>query len=371
MFDMSKGFSFGINIDDPWRYAGISGPKSIIIPHLLSVSLPEGRVVERMDKEILSKHGHDEPKSSAERASLSLAENLQKIGINFIRCWFPWRFFESEAYPEKDLESLYNNSYRLWPMDSFVETLSNHGIRVIPVLACGYQRMLPKGLSVDANRDLYIRRASVHASLLVRRYRKFVKFWQIENEPNWWQMHGAGGWRKGVSWLDPHGFRLKLLKELSAAVRNEDPGSTTIINLESDSANSILDEARVCSQFADVIGLDYYPNYRSSTPINTAVIRNANEVARSIGRSVLIMETGYPSAPRILGYSESGQAEYIKSACRTAHDLDHVSGIGIWRYMDSSWRSFPDQENHFGLIDKSGMPKSAWSALAEEINSLK
>src|SRR5713226_2427319 len=41
LLDLTKRFSFGVNLDDYWRYAGTKAPKSIIIPHLLTVGLPD------------------------------------------------------------------------------------------------------------------------------------------------------------------------------------------------------------------------------------------------------------------------------------------------------------------------------------------
>ncbi|MCW3976129.1 MAG: hypothetical protein NWE86_07805 [Candidatus Bathyarchaeota archaeon] len=56
LLDFSKRFSIGINIDDSWRYAGFSAPKSIIIPHLLSLDLPIGRVIDKIDELKVQKH---------------------------------------------------------------------------------------------------------------------------------------------------------------------------------------------------------------------------------------------------------------------------------------------------------------------------
>ncbi len=368
MRDLARRFSFGINVDDSWRYTGFREPKSIIIPHLLSVSLPEGRVLESVDEELIREHGDVEPKTAAERASLSLAENLVDAKIDFVRCWFYWRFFEPALRPAEELERLFELSYAEWPTDGLVRILADHGIDIVPVLACGYQRMLPDGLSVDSSRDLYLKRASIHTRLLVRKYKDKIRFWQIENEPNWWREHAAAGWRSGSSWIDPHGFREQLLHTLNESVHAEDPNGRTIINLEADSKTI---DPSYYAPFCDILGLDYYPNYRSSSPINTSVFKSADQIAKDVGKPVMISETGYPSGPGILGYSTLKQAEYVRSACNEAFGVDRVNGIGIWRYIDTSWRSFPDQENHFGLIDRHGNHKPAWAALIETIRKLK
>ncbi len=368
LLDLTERFSFGMNLDDAWRYAGITPPRSIIIPHLLSVSLPEGRVLDLADDQIIREHGDAEPNTAAKRASLSLAENLVQARIDFVRCWFPWNFFEPTPTATEQLDQLLEKSYSNWPMDSFVSIMNDHGIGIIPVLACGYQRMLPQGLNLDSDKALYLKRASTHARLLVRKYKDKVKSWQIENEPNWWAEHAAGGWRSGFAWVHQHDFRQELLKTLRDAVHEEDESALTIINLEADAKT--LDVA-IYAPYCDMIGLDFYPNYKSPSPIDTTVFKLADTAAGTVGKPVLISETGYPSGPSLLGYSTEKQAEYVTSSCRSAHMLKGVNGIGIWRYTDTSWRSFPPQENHFGLFDNKGNPKQAWGTLSNTIRELK
>ena len=269
MLDLTNRFSIGINIDDSWKYAGVKAPKSIIIPHLLSMDLPLGKVIDKMSELGLQKHEHHKLKgkvcSICYGAIVSLAEKLNDAKISFVRCWFPWRFFEPRI--NSDPDKLLENSYKEWPMDSFVNILTNHNIGIVPVVACGYHRMLPRGLNVDLRND-YIKRASIHTRLLVRRYKDKIKFWQIENEPNWWRMHYVGGWRKGFSWIDPHEFTENLLIELNNAVHSEDLKAKTIINLEADARTL---DANLFAKFCDMLGLDFYPNYKSSSPIDTDI----------------------------------------------------------------------------------------------------
>ena len=358
----------GVNLDDAWRYAGVKEPKSIIIPHFLSLSLPEGRILDKIDDIIIRVHGDQEPTTVADRAILALAETLTDAKVDYVRCWFPWKFFEPTLVPEEQLQNLLDNSYDKWPMDNFVKVLGDHGIDIIPVVACGYQRMLPEGMKIDADRAMYLKRAYIHTRLMVRRYGNKVRYWQIENEPNWWRMHEAGGWRSGVTWIDTHRFKEELLKVLNDAVHEEDSNAQTLINLEADSK---LEDVSSYTRYCDMLGLDFYPNYRAASPINTSVFKLADQVANEIGKSVLILETGYPSGPFILGYTPSKQSEYIGKACLEAFTLQSVNAIGIWRYIDTPWKSFPDQENHFGLFDNHGNPKPAWRTLSEMIKKLK
>lgn len=368
MFDLEGRFSFGLNLDDPWRYAGFREPKSIIIPHLLSIGLPEGRLLEVFDEAVIRASRGTDPGSEAGRACAALADNMRNVGVSFVRCWFPWKFFEQRAIPEAGIEALLSEGYAEWPMDGMVDALARAGISVVPVLACGYQRMLPDGVEAHSDPSLYLRRAAVHARLLARHYRGRVKFWQIENEPNWWQMHEAAGWREGAVWLEGGVFREELLDVLNDAVHEEDGTARTVINLEADAEK--LDAAEF-AKHCDILGLDFYPNYRRAQPVDVDIFGRAESVHDETGRPVFVAETGYPSGPGLLGYSERMQAEYIEAACRKLHSMDSVNGVGVWRYIDGPWRSFPEQENHFGLIDRKGRLKEAWGTFARVIGELK
>jgi GH35 family endo-1,4-beta-xylanase len=228
--------------------------------------------------------------------------------------------------------------------------------------------MLPQGLEPDPDRALYLKRVSIHARLLVRHHKDRIKSWQIENEPNWWAEHVAGGWRSGLAWVYEHGFRHELLRTLNDAVHEEDASATTIINLEAD---PVALDPGAYSSYCDILGLDFYPNYKLSHPINTKALKAADQAAKKLSKPVMISETGYPSGPSLLGYSLDNQAKYVEEACRVAHGLNGVTGIGIWRYVDTAWRSFPPQENHFGLFDKKGNLKPAWTEFSKTIKELK
>jgi len=152
-----------------------------------------GKILDEADGQEIRAHGESEPTTIAGRAVVALAEHLVQAKIGFVRCWFPWKYFEPLPVSESSLDLLLDRSYSKWPIDDLVITLTSRGIDVVPVVACGYQRMLPQGLEPDHNRGLYLKRASIHARLLVRHYRDRIRCWQIENEPNWWAEHEAGG----------------------------------------------------------------------------------------------------------------------------------------------------------------------------------
>lgn len=367
LIDLSTKLSFGVDVDDVWRYTGRKEPKSILLPHLLSVELPQGSILERMEEQFLA--GRGESTGDPVKAAVDfLADGASDLGVEFVRCWFPWRFFEPNILQGTDLKNVEEQGYADYPFDRMVNSLKKKNISVIPVLACGYSRMLPGGLDPDKHPDEYIRRAAIHTAALVRHYRSIVPVWQIENEPNWWEMHVAGGWRRGAVWLEGGEFRNELLRVLNETVHEEDPSARTMINLEADTNVSGADYyAKMC----DIIGLDYYPNYKASSPVDASPLANASRVYKNIERPVIIAETGYPSGPLLLGYTESKQAEYIRRACACAFESEGVTAISVWRFMDSPWKSFPDQENHFGLIDEKGRRKASFTIYSDTISEIR
>jgi hypothetical protein len=353
-FDILERFKFGLNLDDPWRYTGMKEPKSIIIPHLLKVELKENDTAGKLGEAIARALGRRI--SNAEEEIIALANAASDAEIDFVRCWFPWNYFVGKVGDEHS-----------FPMDNMVNALKEKGIAVIPVVACGYSRMLPEGINIDKEPSNYIEKAAEHARELVNHYKNSIRVWQIENEPNWWEMHEAAGWRKGAAWLEGK-FRYELLKMLNDAVHDEDSNAMTLINIEADRG---VDEARMYSSLSDAIGFDFYPNYQEADPVDARVITKAEEIAENIGKNVIISETGYPSGPSWLGYSYTKQAQYIMRACLQAFECRHVSAISIWRYADTSWRSFPPQENHFGLFDEYLNAKPAYKVFADTIRQLK
>src|SRR5437870_13347019 len=84
LLDLTKRFSFGVNFDDPWRYSGITPPRSIIIPHLLSVSLPEGKILDGADEQGSGGRGEVEPGRVAVRAVVAVADDLVEAGVGLV-----------------------------------------------------------------------------------------------------------------------------------------------------------------------------------------------------------------------------------------------------------------------------------------------
>src|SRR5256885_8271573 len=74
LLDLTKGFSFGIDLDDSWRYSGMNPPRSIIIPHLLSISLHEWKILIETDDSVILARGTVESETDACRAVVTLSD---------------------------------------------------------------------------------------------------------------------------------------------------------------------------------------------------------------------------------------------------------------------------------------------------------
>jgi hypothetical protein len=353
-------FGWGICIDNSWTYAGFPAPKSIIIPHVLSLRLPQGPVSLNFGERSGKKSSRDPTTVSYPDLSYSkkrdltrifcrnLATALNKNNIRFVRIWFQWNLFQPRILPGKE------QNFR-FPLDEFVRFMNEKEIEIVGVIGNGYYRFLPVGLDID-NASAYVARLSLASREIVRHYKGKIAVWQLENEPNWWFEHFAVDWRRGGVWFEPN-IQEKILGELYKVVREEDPNALAMVNLEADSTHNHFSKY---SAFYDILGLDFYPNYLNANPINVAGLKKAAEIKRECGKKVMITETGYPSGPSLLGYNKKNQSTYVKLVCEEAYSDDAISALGMWRFSDSYWLSFPFQENSFGLLNRQGFPKPAW-----------
>ena len=345
-----------------WIYAGLPPPKSIIIPHVLSVTLPQGPFTPRMNPEkyrqLLGSHrGLIDPDPAYKILCRNLAKQLKRSKVDFVRCWFQWNLFQPSILRGKE-------QHYEFPLDHFVDEMNKEGIEIVAVIGNGYFRFLPKRLNIDQPTE-YLARLSESSTEIVRHYSGRIAMWQIENEPNWWLEHFSTDWRRGGIWFEKNISEL-ILSELKRIVNEEDHGTPIMINLEADSAKT---SSNSFSKYCDVLGLDYYPNYSHATPINVSEIKVATEAKKIAGKPVMIAETGYPSGPKLFGYNEQNQAEYVRAACEEAFSCDGICGLAMWRLSDTYWLSFPFQENNFGLLDRRGSPKKAWFEYENQIKT--
>jgi hypothetical protein len=338
-----------------WLYAGLPPPVNISRNEVVGKRIEGGlRGISHRDVQ-LWKHSPapnysveiPQFKKIAKEAIAQLRSDLSNSGIDYVRCWFQWNFFQ----PRMDSPEFQ------FPLDNFVAALGAEGVEIVAVLACGYSRFLPLGINED-NPISYLAAMEAMSRAVVSHYGKSIRVWQIENEPNWWFAHSASGWRHGSIW-QAEGFQDDVLQTLKRVVREESPGSLIAINLEADRKRTSWESY---SKYCDVLGLDFYPNYMKSLPIDVSTFELATEIRELTDIPLFIAETGYPSGPTYEGFNDQNQAVYAQVAAEKAYSLDALNGISLWRYSDSDWQSFPKQENFFGLKRQDRTPKPSWAA---------
>jgi hypothetical protein len=370
LFDSGGKFQWGINIDNVWIYSGLPPPKSEIVPFLVSLRLSRGPIDTFEHPNLdhaLNEHNQLaveelESPNAVEEVCQDLVARLKDAKISVVRAWFPWNYFTKNLEPANN-DNMQSPMTLEYVMDTFVETLRSNGIGVLGVLANGYSRFLPRGADVE-NLRKYMIQLVPSCEQIVRHYKGAIDTWQIENEPNWWRGHVAVDWRKGLIWLE-HDSEELILEALYKVVRQECPNGKVMINVEADRRPN---NWGLYAKYADVIGLDFYPAYAHPHLTSAEEIKSlSSEVKKQTGKQLVVAETGQPSGPELLGYSEDKQAEFVRSACEEAFTSDVLDGLFIWRYSDSYWRSFPMQENHFGLLTKERKPKKAWGEYADQI----
>lgn len=346
-------FFWGVSIDDVWNYTENERPEHEITKIVDEIRIPRGKLElfkHPSIKEFLSTQEAEEEKleKRIEYNCNFLIDKLNETKADFVRCWFPWNFFQQNI-----------DSKIKYTMDYLIEMLQSANKNVIGVVGNGYSRFIPKGVSLERIEE-YLNKLIPACRSIVSHY-KHVKIWQIENEPNWWKEHFLAGWRKGLIWFESDSEE-RIIKSIYDAVREERQDCKIMINLEVDRGLPDLEKYK---RYCDIIGLDLYPSYAHPHNTDAKEVQIAKKVKRIAGLEVIVAETGYPSGPGIFGYSETRQAEYIYSVCKESYSCDALSGLLVWRFSDSDWRSFPPQENHFGLYDKKGKEKQSWQVFKE------
>jgi hypothetical protein len=259
--------------------------------------------------------------------------------------------------------------------DKILERIEENNLKPLVVIANGFKGHLPylhkdkKVITPDnVGRDNYIALATLFTRAAAMRYGEKIDYWQVENELNAAGLTVLWGWRKGKAWWD-FDFLTNLLVSLVNAIKTEDPDSLVCVNFHT-GPPKWKEDIKKWKKYLDIIGIDAYPNYILARPVYGEKVGDIVKTAKELTKKpIMVIETGYPSAPISRGYSEQNQAKYIKDAATSAKsagaqgffyftirsgEKPTTAGINpLFCYLGTI-------EGFWGLIRKDGSPKPAW-----------
>ena len=142
-------------------------------------------------------------------------------------------------------------------------------------------------------------------------------------------------------------------------VRPECLNATIVLDLDADNKRA---DWKPCTKYCDILGLYFYPNYSRTDLINASGLgTTALQVKEETGLPILVIETSYPTGPRILEFDEEKQSQHVRAGCEEASTCDAITSLGWLRFSDCYRKSFPPQENRFALHTREGRPRSEWN----------
>lgn len=308
---------------------------------------------------------------------------VDSLGASNIHIWMHWDITEPEIFqPSLTVDDVteemiqeYSSGNKLgidWSItDNYMKEFE--GLTFISGIGSGWKVDMPifNGKKItpdDIGRENYLGLLYLYARSCVRRYGSKVFAWQIENEPNVALETELVGIREGKAWRDI-GFITKVLQVLEKAVRAEDAQAWITINFHTDI--HFENEIKKWLPLIDMVSIDAYPNYLNGYSIKPEIVLERVKRAREFsgGKPVLVMETGFPSAPSLLGFSENKQNNYIDYIYSKRNE---VQCCGIFYFKLSSREEngtikIP-QENYWGLIRQDGTYKPGWHTLKKYMN---
>jgi hypothetical protein len=331
-----------------------------------------------------------------------------ELGADAVRPTLAWRVVEPMITPTGLTRADVTNdtAVRAWAetidfttFDRTIDDIALAGVDPVPLVGHGWSRTLPALPSGtvanpdDLGREEYLARQYRFVRALVERYdadgvddapsHVRVELWQIENELNEARFTTVLGWRQPAetperhsAWAD-NAFLDELITVLATAVRDADPTARVTHNFHTDVPASFdrafgirpFDQAIAAwSPLLDLVALDAYPNYARATPLAPEVVGERVAIARgaSLGRHVIVMETGYPTGPTDRGYSEEGQRAY---AAAVLDSIVEAGAVGIF-WFGTATPDVPDGseditsvEPYWGVVRPDGSHKPAWDVL--------
>ncbi|MEK7398677.1 MAG: FlgD immunoglobulin-like domain containing protein [Candidatus Poribacteria bacterium] len=244
---------------------------------------------------------------------------INELGADSICLFFSWGEVEPILDNKKSTsidEYIVNHNWV--KLDQKLASLSE-AISIFVIIGDGSNRNLPKVNGEPANpnivgREEYISRISLFVSSAVRRYKKQVDFWLMEDEVNESAASSIFGWRSPSVLADPDsfwgnpGFVKELTDRLIQATRSEAPASKIGIVLHTDIPEQLhsqlwtvigimdfIQAAQKLGENTDFIGISFFPNYYAASPVGgkMGIGERIAKIRERVGKPVIVISAGY------------------------------------------------------------------------------
>jgi hypothetical protein len=256
-------------------------------------------------------------------------------------------------------------------IDAFVNEALRHHITPMLVLGYGHPAHDQGGKPRSAKALEGFKRYAVHVA---KHFQGRVRHFEIWNE---WDADIGGG-----AAGDPDSY-VRLVQQVAPALRKVDPKLCLMVGALTPAAqfNGWLDKALTQGllKHADALSLHTYNHGEGrgkDTPdswfknMQWFIDKELPRYPFARGKSVLVSEMGW--ANHQTGVSENLQAAYAVRlrllSLALAHQTVHTANpyLGHWWYDWQDDGDDPqDMEHRYGLTQRSGLPKAAWTALQE------
>jgi hypothetical protein len=384
--------------------------------------------------------------------SRQVTELAPQLGVGWVRQTIGWDDVDGlfvdagpltleQAFSDEALFA-YTAGHDFAAADRMVGRFTDQGILVVAGVGSGWVQAVPRlrdgrpAAPDSLGRETYLAWQVLVTRALVERYDGdglldapggvHVVAWQVENELNEAAFTAFGSQRYPFgldaltsAWTD-EAYLDQIFDQLCRAVRAADPRAIVLTNLHV-SVHPELDRALDVPTWdqwlvrwrdrLDWVGIDVYPNFLTPMPIGIAEVedRLARAIELAGDRPVYVIETGYPSGPEVLGYTEAQQADYMRATLEAvresgaagifwygtrtiettkvridARDLETMDRLRaayaegdmrtIVQIMSEDVAYFQEhmalvmnaQQGYWGLVREDGSKKPAWDVLVEE-----
>lgn len=210
---------------------------------------------------------------------------------------------------------------------------------------------------------------SRYVRFVVKHFKGRVEQFEVWNE---WNIGSGGTPAQRAARLGSPEDYAKVLKAAYSAVKAENPGATVIGGAFAGYDYKWIEAFGRAGGFASLDGFSSHPYVfaegKKGTP--DSAIRHLDELKALIDRlapgrnvRVYVTEAGWPVHTGANGVTEQQQSDYLQQFLLLAKSRPWIAGVWWYDLFDDG-DDASDKEHRFGLIDRAGVKRPAFQALA-------